>query len=699
MWLAATALFFVLRAGGAIRSVPLCFWLSAVAGALFFSLDQLRVTGPAHPLLRVRQVVLVVVLVAMPSLFDPTTVEVDNLPRLVVLLVAGVLLLGIWGVDAVWSGWRPWRLVNGLQWVLLAIVAWFGVTTVTSVEPRLSLLGRDGSYEGFVLLAALAVVTLALAESFTARALPALLRVVVASAVPVLVYGVIQLYGFDVDKSSPWDFVRWHNAYHNVFATFGNPNHLGGYLVTILPLGVVTAVLTKHRWLRVALWGWVALTLVLLLQTGARGAWLGALAGGAVLVVGLLPRVRASARTVGLVAGGGLVVAVVLIGAGSRFLGAKASALFQFGSNSSVSQRYGYWRAALSLAGHHPLVGTGPDTYAVTYARYEDAALAKVLGSTFFVNGAHNIFLSWLANEGVPGLLLVVVLFVFGVAWGVRAWRSFRSEAADTEATDRGAALPADARRYVVAALMAGLVAYFVQACFDVEQIATLVTMFIVLGLLGTVNRGVWPVSTLLGHPFHRRDTRPDAEVPPAEEDADYPVLPASVGAYGRSRSDAQRELRRLAGAVGAGIIGLTAVSLTFWRADALWRADHQAWLATQVSLESATKLNPWEPSYFETLSQAAMRSYSEDPTASDALTIVEDGVSWARQADALDGSSSSAQAEYGIALEVLAHLESSNKTLLRMALAALRRAQQDNPFNTQVPPVIAAVQRSLDGP
>jgi O-antigen ligase len=697
-WLVLTAFFFVLRAGGAIRSLPLCFFLSAVAGALFFSLDQLRYTGAAHPLLRLRQVVLVVVLVAIPPLFDPTTVEIENLPRLVLLVVAGVLILGIWAVDAVWSGWRPRRLVNGFQWVLLAIVAWFGVTTLTSVEPRLSLLGQYGSYEGFLLLAALAVVACALAETFSADSLPALVRIVVASAVPILVYGLIQVYGFDVDKNSPLDFVKWPHVFHNVFTTFGNPNHMAGFLVTVLPLGVVTAILAKRRWLRVALWVWVTIALLLLLQTAARGAWLAAVAAGAVLVLGMLPHVRAKARTVGLAGAGALIVIVALISLGSHFLGGKASELFKFGSGTSVSQRYGYWSAAFRLGLHHLFVGTGPDTFAATYARYQDATLANQLGTNYYVNGAHNIFLSWLANEGIPGLLLIVAVLVFGAGWGARMWLSFRARDADRNTTSSPGPLPEDARRYMVTALVAALVGYFVQACFDVEQVATLFVLFVVVGFLGVANRGSWPIATLVGTPFRLRGLDLEPSVPRAEEDPRYPIRATRTGTYGRSATQARRDLRRATAALAVGAIGLTALGLTFWRSDALWRADHQAWLRSETSAEQASRLNPWEPSYFTHLGQAAEHAYNVDPKSTAAVSLLREAVGFFRQAADLDAVDTYTQADYGGSLLALATVEHSNKVLARMSFAALTLAQQEDPFNATVPGLLQADEKILKG-
>ena len=696
VWALATVLFFLLRAAGPIHSVPLCVYLSAIAGAFCFSLDQLRAVGPAHLLLRLRQIVLVLVIVAIPSLFDPSTIEADNLPRLVVLVLTAVLLLGAWAVDAVWSGWRPRRLANGLQWVLLGIVVWFGVTTLTSVEPRRSFIGQYGSYEGFILLAALAILAFALAESFTAEALPALFRVVVAATVPVLVYGVIQLYGFVLHKGSTWDFVKWHDELtHNVFASLGNPNHLAGYLVTVLPFGVVTAVITTHRVRRIMVWAGLALVLLLVLQTAARGAWLGGLGAGAVLLVGLLPRLRANARMAGVAAGAAVVVAVALIAGGSRFLGAKASALFQFGSGSSVSQRYGYWSAALHLALHHPLVGTGPDTYAATYARFQSAALAKELGSVV-VNGAHNIFLSWLADEGVPGFVLIVALFVVSVGWGVRTWRSLGGGTTDPPNSDARDRVPGQPHRYLVVALVAALVAYFVQASFDVEQVATLFTLFMVLGFLGIANRGVWPVVDLVHLPIRSASRRGGPDVPTAEQDLEYPLVRAPVGVHGRSTAQAQAELRRLAGALGAAAIALSAFGVAFWRSDAMWRADHQEWLRTSSSLIRATELNPWEPSYFRDLGENSIDGYSSSPSSPGAPGFARAAVGYFRQEVALDGDNTVAQAQYGGALQAEAEEDNYNDGLLRMALAAFDRARQDDPYYGGVSGAIEGVEKLL---
>jgi hypothetical protein len=232
-----------------------------------------------------------------------------------------------------------------------------------------------------------------------------------------------------------------------------------------------------------------------------------------------------------------------------------------------------------------------------------------------------------------------------------------------------------------------------------VEQVATLFILFVMLGLLGTANRGVFSLAGLAGSPFPLRGSKTDPDAPVAEEDEDYPQLVRPVGAYGRSASRSQSDARRLASTLLAGAVGLTALGLAFWRTDALWRADHQEWESTQASLESATALNPWEPSYFGALGQAAAGAYANSPKAADAEAIVQASVGFLRHDVALDGDNTNAQTDYADALETLAGLQNANKGDLRLALAALHRAQQDDPYNPHVAGLMKTVEKALQTP
>jgi hypothetical protein len=226
--------------------------------------------------------------------------------------------------------------------------------------------------------------------------------------------------------------------------------------------------------------------------------------------------------------------------------------------------------------------------------------------------------------------------------------------------------------------------------------VATLFTGFVMVGLLGIVNRGVWPLATLVSPLSTFRTSPGDADLPPAEEDPGYPIRATRGGVYGRSSSQARSDVRRIGTALAVGAVGLTAVGLTFWRTDAMWRADHQAWLGTQTGLEQAIKLDPWQPNYYNTLGEAAVSTYLGRPAASDALAVIQVGAGYLGQDVALDGDNAAAQAQYGEALQIEAKAEHQNRGVLESALAAFRRAKQDNPFGTAVDPLIQQVQRAL---
>src|SRR6202044_2786664 len=103
-----------------------------------------------------------------------------------------------------------------------------------------------------------------------------------------------------------------------------------------------------------------------LARTTARGAWLGAIAALLALAVLLSPELR---RRPSLTLGGAgaiLCAAVVgLIAFGHRFFSVPLSSLFQTGGTSTVQQRAEIWTAAVHIAVHHPITGTGPDTFAL----------------------------------------------------------------------------------------------------------------------------------------------------------------------------------------------------------------------------------------------------------------------------------------------------------------------------------------------
>jgi O-antigen ligase len=184
-----------------------------------------------------------------------------------------------------------------------------------------------------------------------------------------------------------------------IFATFFYPNTLAGGVLLLLP--PILGALSQARRLFTAgargfLMGATALAaLACLYWSASKGGWL------LMLLVGMLALLRLQAKP-GLKV---LVVCSVLV-AGLAGFWWRHAMFFERGAT-SVSARFDYWRAALETTRAHPLLGTGPATFSIAYARLKrpESEMTRL---------THNDYLEQASDSGIPGFL-AYVLFIGGV--------------------------------------------------------------------------------------------------------------------------------------------------------------------------------------------------------------------------------------------------------------------------------------------
>lgn len=142
--------------------------------------------------------------------------------------------------------------------------------------------------------------------------------------------------------------------------------------------------------------------------------------------------------------------------------------------------RYEYWTVALETYAAQPLRGVGPGTYELSW---------NMSGGASFVRDAHSLYLEQLAELGVPGLALIVLLLGSLLVLALRArvrWcgRSDRASPRRGSAarfqTAGGGRASTSAGAGAVAGLIAGFVVFLFHASFDWLWESTAVT---VLGL------------------------------------------------------------------------------------------------------------------------------------------------------------------------------------------------------------------------
>jgi O-antigen ligase/Flp pilus assembly protein TadD len=288
-----------------------------------------------------------------------------------------------------------------LLWAWAGLLAALAVSSVLGVGGVTSWIGYPGRSLGVVTWLVFAGAFLLGASIADPRARERVVLATSAASILVSGYALLQEAGVDpVEWSEGLDVSRTRS-------TVGNAAFLGAYLAMVVPLAGRLALAPASRRVRVVHAAAAVLGLWALLTTETRGAWLGTLAGGVLVVALEYRRLRAVLRR-SLLALGAALVAVLLLVTVSPFA-ARARSIADPGSLTGRG-RLTQWERTLDLVADRPVLGWGPETYAFTFPRFIDAEFERTVGRAVVPDRAHNVVLDMAASAGLVGLAAYVSL-------------------------------------------------------------------------------------------------------------------------------------------------------------------------------------------------------------------------------------------------------------------------------------------------
>ena len=305
---------------------------------------------------------------------------------------------------------------------ILVFIYWLVATIATAFSPV-----KSEALSGWVILTLyLGMFALAARILRSPRLTTGVITVFLLVALLVSTYGIHQeLIG--VEQLATWNDPDSPLANDTrVYSYLGNPNLLGGYLLSAIALSVA-AVFIWRSWLQKAL----AVTMVgansaCLYFTDSRGAWLAMAATIAVLLlllyfwwreylprfwrVWLLPLVFGSL-------GGLLIVAIISV----EPLRLRFLSIFAGRADDSNNFRINVWEAVFKMIRDYPLTGIGPghDAFNQVYPRY--------MNSRYPALSAYSIFLEHLVEMGYLGLGCFLWLIVVTLNYGIRQINRLRA--------------------------------------------------------------------------------------------------------------------------------------------------------------------------------------------------------------------------------------------------------------------------------
>ena len=216
-----------------------------------------------------------------------------------------------------------------------------------------------------------------------------------ASAVIVILYGFHQfIFGIDIGAMKWVDGEAFPELSKRVFSTWENPNILAGYLdiVACIAVGVATALTRGWRTLAILL---LVAALVCLGMTYARGAC---------LVIAIVLAGYGALSDLRVLAG------IVVVGVGALLLDpVLADRLLSVFTrvDTSSEMRLAFWESTIAMVMDHPFLGIGWGMYFMVYPEYD----FYLQGAPVQIVHAHNMYLNYAAEIGVPGALSFLWFF------------------------------------------------------------------------------------------------------------------------------------------------------------------------------------------------------------------------------------------------------------------------------------------------
>ncbi len=379
-----------------------------------------------------------------------------TLPKFVLLSI-GVLTASVGAAlssaaGAMAPGRRP------LDLPVAGVLAVLTVSTLASQDRFLSLFGMYNYYAyglwGAALYAALAI----LASRAAKAAAPVIIAAALVSGAAAGLYGALQFLGYE-----PFPRLGVVLTGRRAIATMGSPVSLGAALGMLAPQALY-AVWERRN----SLWSWACALLIAggLAASGSRAGMLGA-AAGMIFYVSLSGRIDLRGRW-----------------KLWSFLLASLAALAIFRTAGRLASRQDsargeIWKTAVVAFLEHPFLGSGPDTFELSFRRLKTQAYVASATEVEYQAHAHNDVLQALATTGLAGVAAYLWLLVVGCLTAARVLR-------DPDC------------RTLASALAGSLLALFVSMKFNPAPLEALAPAAVYAGLLA----GLAPAAAPAGRPW-----------------------------------------------------------------------------------------------------------------------------------------------------------------------------------------------------
>lgn len=355
----------------------------------------------------------------VPLAFFPKTSELFEFNKIILVYVFTTLIAAVWAIKCIERKKFVFKNTPLTLPILLFLSSQLA-STIFSIDHRTSLLGYYGRFHGgFLSYTSYAILYFAYVTFMDKTKTLKLINTLLISAVIAAAYAAFEHFGASPScllVTGKFDVDCWvQDVRERVFGTFGQPNWLAAYIISLTPLAWAKAT-ASASW---SMLGASGLFFSTLLFTKSRSGLLG-FAFAFILFWAANIKKSFSVFT--------LTTVYILLAAAfiwNPFTPSKTPPVA--GVTESGDIRRIVWQGAVDLWKKYPILGTGVETFAYSY--YETRPPAHNLTSewNFVYNKAHNEYLNFAATTGTVGLASYLLLVISGLkilaknpsVWGV----------------------------------------------------------------------------------------------------------------------------------------------------------------------------------------------------------------------------------------------------------------------------------------
>ncbi|MFH1451004.1 MAG: O-antigen ligase family protein [bacterium] len=362
-----------------------------------------------------------------------------------------------------------------LSFIFIAVLVFieaFGLSTLRSVNPYRSFWGTMERMEGFIsLLHLFAFFVVATSVFREEKGFLKFFRFFVILSVPLALTGIIQKLGISALFAKP-DYttggIIGPLVFTRVSGLLGNPVFFGNYLAVMIFLALFFVFAEKTRKGKIFFVSAAILNASVLLLTGTRGAWVATLLGGTFLSLVWLFFINKSLKKRRIF----FLATFVCVGLLSLFLFLSQRGLLPvtdfftryqsfFDSAVAKNSRIYVWETGLTAVKERPFFGFGLESFNYVYNKHYRVQTAPYALEEFSFDRAHNVVVDLLVAGGMIGLISYLLIFAMSV-FVIWRWKN-------------------DNNRLLSFALLAFLIAYFVENIFSFDTITSYFTFFLFL--------------------------------------------------------------------------------------------------------------------------------------------------------------------------------------------------------------------------